>query len=95
MPGKQKRVSLSYGELTFGSLSDEEITKLEQGDEVDSETLARIAHLGRFFSHIGSLGSELPADTRLEDLLTPAELQAIWRETAESGTDVGLCPLLH
>ena len=27
--------------------------------------------------------------------LTPDKLQAIWRETAESGVDVGLCPLLH
>jgi len=95
MTGKQKRVSLSYGELTFGDISDEEIAKLEQGDGVDAETEARIAHLGRFFSHIRILGSACPRDTHLEDFLTPDELQVIWRETAESSVDVGLCPLLH
>jgi hypothetical protein len=95
MVGNQKPVSFSYGELTFGSISDEEIARLERGDGVDPETQARIAHLGRFFSRIGSLGSAVPAGTHLEDFLTPEELQAIWRETAEGGVDVGICPLLH
>jgi hypothetical protein len=95
MAVNQKPVSFSYGELTFGSISDEEIARLERGDGVDAQTQARIAHLGRFFSHIGSLGSVSPKGTCLEDFLTPEELQAIWRETAESGVDVGLCPLLH
>lgn len=95
MVGNQKPVSFSYGELTFGSISAEEIARLERGDGVDPETQDRIAHLGRFFSRIGSLGSVCPKGTSLEDFLTPDELQAIWRETAESGADVGLCPLLH
>ena len=50
MVGNQKPVSFSYGELTFGSISDEEIARLERGDGVDAETQARIAQ-SVFFSY--------------------------------------------
>jgi hypothetical protein len=88
-----KQRSLSYEEIS--ATQPEELERLAVEGLLDDATLARIAHLGRFFSRIGEL---CPAAAKVGDTLTEPELQAIWRDTAEpsaSDADIGRHPLLH
>ena len=87
-----KQRSLSYEEILQGQ---EEVERLAVAKLLDDATLARIAHLGRFFSRIAEL---CPATAQVGDVFTEQELQAIWRDTADPGasdTDIGRHPLLH
>jgi hypothetical protein len=91
-----KQRSLSYAELF--AMGPEEIEALEPlavAGLLDDATLERFVHLGRFFTRLGKL---VPADKNPGDELTEAELQAIWRETADpcaSDDDIGHSPALH
>jgi len=85
-----KRLSLSYEQIT--PMKQEELEKLATAGLLDDETLARIAHLGRFFTRIG----ELAGDAVIGDVFTEAELQFIWRDTADpSETEIGRHPPIH
>jgi hypothetical protein len=70
---------LSYEEIS--STQPEELERLALARLLDDATLARIAHLGRFFARIAEL---CPAATKVGDVFTEQELQAIWRDTAAS-----------
>lgn len=92
---KPVRKSLSYRELM--QTDPEELARLATADQVDLETRARLAHIGRFFGCIADRMPS-PADLKVGDVLTEDDLQAIWRATADE-TDasdaIGRAPLLH
>lgn len=79
--------SISYEDL--GKVDQTELERLARAGMLDDATLGRIAHLGRF---LGRLGSLAPTDLKIGDVFSEDELQAIWRETADEGIDVGRCP---
>ena len=88
-----KQRSLSYE--TILKMQPEEIGRLAAAKLLDDATLARIAHLGRFFTRVGEL---CPSTAKVEDLFTEQELQVIWRDTADpdaSDPDIGCHPFLH
>jgi hypothetical protein len=68
--------SLSYEELLRASRN--VLERLAETDRLDGDTLARCAHLAKFFERVSQMG---PADSRICDVLTETELQRIWRET--------------
>ena len=85
--------SLSYEEIS--ATQPEELERLAVANLLDDATLARIAHLGRFFARIAEL---CPAAAKVGDVFMEQELQAIWRDTADSDAsdaDIGRHPLLH
>ena len=89
----KKSQSLSYEEIS--GTQPEELERLAVAGLLDDATLARIAHLGRFFSRIVEL---CPAATKVGDMFTEQELQVIWRNTADpsaSDADIGQHPSLH
>jgi hypothetical protein len=73
----KKQKSLSYAELS--RTSRHELERLAEAGLLDHSTLARCAHLARFFERIRQMG---PAESKICDVLTEDELQKIWRETA-------------
>jgi hypothetical protein len=75
--------SLSYADLMLMHQGQpEELERLVLANLLDDASRARIAHLSRFLTCLGELVS---ADTKVGDALTPEEVQAIWRETADPG----------
>ena len=70
---KPKRLSLSYEQIT--KLGPKMLDPLQ--GMLDDETLARCAHLGRFFERLGGL-----KQTRH---VTHEEMEAIFRDTADPG----------
>jgi hypothetical protein len=73
-----KQQSLSYEELSRAGR--DELERLAQADLLDQATLARCAHLARFFERLRQMG---PAQSKISDVLTEEEIQKVWRETAE------------
>jgi hypothetical protein len=89
-------ITILRGTPRDDALDSAELERLMMAELLDTATLARIAHLGRFFTRLGDLAG--PAITTVEDVLTEQEVQAIWRETADpraSDADIGPHPLLH
>jgi hypothetical protein len=85
--------SLSYEELLRASRN--VLERLAEADRLDGDTLARCAHLARFFERVSQMG---PADLKICYVLTEADLQRIWRETQDEGAYpniVGRRPLIH
>jgi hypothetical protein len=68
-----KRLSLSYEQIT--KLGPKMLEPLQ--GMLDDETLARIAHLGRFLERLGGL--------KLTRHVTDEEMEAIFRDTADPG----------
>jgi hypothetical protein len=73
-----KRQSMSYEEIC--RTRPKKLERLAMKGLLDDATLARIAHLGRFFSRLAEL---CPEATKVEDTFTEQELQTIWRTTAD------------
>jgi hypothetical protein len=89
----KKQQSLSYEELSRASR--DELERLDSADLLDDATLARCAHLARFFERLSHMG---PAELKIVDVLTEEELRQIWRETASEGASphtMGRHPLVH
>jgi hypothetical protein len=85
--------SLSYDELMSGKVAYDEIERLADARLLDDATFVRLAHIGRFSERIRNATAD--PDLKVSDVFTEDELQAVWRETADEGSDVGRCPLLH
>ena len=87
-----KLQSLSYEELMW--LGRERLEQLADDRLLDARTRERIEHLARFFARVVAAAGNRKSD----DVFTAAGLQAIWRETAQSGAldaAIGCCPLLN
>jgi len=81
---------LSYDEL-MGKMSQAELAQLATNGMLTDATLERCAHIGRFLRRVSS---ECPnPNVKVRDVLTEAQVQAMWQDTAFS-SDVGPCPLL-
>lgn len=88
-----KKKSFSYTDLTNGTISQDWLEKLVDGEMLDDGTLTRIAHLGRFFSRVGAAMPN--PNLKIGDVFTEDELQKFWQETADEGADIGRYPLFH
>ena len=86
------RRDLSYDDL-MGKISQAELTQLATNGMLTDATLERCAHIGRFMQRLSSACPN--RNLKVRDVLTEAEVQAMWQETAFSSADVGRCPLLH
>jgi hypothetical protein len=88
----KKKKSLSYGELLRTDRG--VLEQLAEANLLDGATRDRCAHLARFFEKVSLMG---PAKLKICDLLTEAELQSIWRETADDGASPNAeqRPLIH
>jgi hypothetical protein len=92
-PKPKCALSLSYQELM--KINPEELEELAEMGMLDTVTMARIRHVGRFFDH---MCKEMPDDAVVKDVYTEEKLQSIWRETADENAtdaDIGLCPVTH
>jgi hypothetical protein len=79
--------SLSYEEII--RTNPEEINT----DLLDDASLARMQHVGRFMRRIAKAMRK--SGLKVSDAFTEDDLQKLWKETAEKGTDIGKCPLIH
>ena len=82
---------LSYDDL-MSKVSQAELTQLATNGMLTGATLERCAHIGRFMQRVSSACPNPNLEVR--HVLTEAEVQAMWQETAFSSADVGRCPLL-
>jgi hypothetical protein len=82
---------LSYEDL-MANVSQAELSQLATDGMLTDATLERCAHIGRFMQRVSSACPNPNLEVR--DVLTEAEVQAMWQETALSFADVGRCPLL-
>jgi hypothetical protein len=84
--------SLSYQELTaaFGS---PELRQLAEAGMLTGDTMARIAHLARFFEALGVAAPN--RGLKVGDVLTEAEVTKIWLDTADPNFDPGPRPILQ
>jgi hypothetical protein len=82
---------LSYDDL-MAKVSQAELAQLATDGMLTDATLARCAHIGRFMQRVSSACPN--PNLKVRDVLTEAEVQAMWQETAFSSADVGRCPLL-
>ena len=82
---------LSYDDL-MAKVSQAELAQLATDGMLTDVTLARCAHIGRFMQRVNSACPN--PNLKVRDVLTEAEVQAMWQETAFSSADVGRCPLL-
>jgi hypothetical protein len=88
---KKKKRFLSYEEIAKMPMP--ELEELADAGILDDETLARVAHFGRFTL---AVGEAMPnPELMVGDVFTEDELQEIWQQTADEGVDVGRYPLLH
>ena len=85
------RRDLSYDDL-MGKFSRAELKQLATNGMLTDATLERCAHIGRFMQRLSSACPN--PNLKVRDVLTEAEVQAMWQETAFSSADVGRCPLL-
>jgi hypothetical protein len=76
--------TLSYDQLTSGYVSKRAIQDLVATGELDQATLERMEHLGKFYSSVGALAKP---HQKIGDVLSEAQLQRIWDETAAEGDD--------
>jgi hypothetical protein len=89
----KKKQSLSYEQLL--SISHDALAQLAVDNLLDDDTRDRCGRLASFFEKVSLMG---PAELKICDLLTEAELQKIWRETADEGASPrigGRRPLIH
>lgn len=89
---KMKKRSFSYEEL-MSRWGRPEIEELAKAGMLTDATLARVVHLLRFFERTANACPN--PDLKVGDVLTEAEVQKFWEETAHDGADVGSCPLVH
>jgi hypothetical protein len=82
---------LSYDDL-MSKVSRAELAQLATNGMLTDATLERCAHIGRFMQRVSSACPNPNLEVR--DVLTEAEVQTMWQETAFSTADVGRCPLL-
>ena len=85
-----KQQSLLYEELSRAGR--DELERLAKADLLDQATLARCAHLARFFERLRQMG---PAQSKIGDVLTEEEIQKVWRETAEEAASPGTIGQRH
>ena len=83
---------LSYDDL-MGKISQAELAQLATDGMLTDATLERCAHISRFMQRVSSACPN--PHLKVRDVLTEAEVQTMWQETAFSSADVGRCPLLH
>jgi len=83
---------LSYDDL-MSKISQAELTQLATNGMLTDATLERCAHIGRFMQRVSSACPS--PNLKVRDVLTEAEVQTMWEETAFSSVDVGRWPLLH
>ncbi len=82
---------LSYEKIA--STASERLLRLAKSGLLTDGDVARIKHWDRFLQRIAN--SMPNPNLKAQDVLTEEELQKLFQETAEPGTDVGKCPLLH
>ena len=83
---------LSYDDL-MGNISQAELSQLATNGMLTDATIERCAHIGRFMQRVSNACPNPNLEVR--DVLTEAQVQAMWQETAFSSADVGRCPLLY
>ena len=83
---------LSYDDL-MGNISQAELSQLATNGMITDATIERCAHIGRFMQCVSNACPNPNLEVR--DVLTEAQVQAMWEETALSFADVGRCPLLY
>jgi hypothetical protein len=87
------KLSFSYEQLMGGEVSQVRLQELIEADKLDEVTISRVLHIGRF---LAKLENSVPnPDLPVADVLTTAEIQRIWNETADPDADVGRCPMLN
>ena len=82
---------LSYDDL-MAKVSQAELAQLATAGMLTDATLVRCAHIGRFMQRVSAACPN--PNLKVRDVLTEAEVQAMWQETSFSSADVGRCPLL-
>jgi hypothetical protein len=84
--------SMTYEELTaaFGS---PELRQLAEAGMLTDDTMARIAHLARFFEALGAAAPN--RGLKVGDVLSADEVAKIWLDTADPAFVPGPCPLLQ
>jgi hypothetical protein len=85
--------SFSYHELMSGKINRVKLESLAKSGKLNEETLTRIGHVGRFYQRISKACPN--PDLKISDVLTRDELQKFWNETADQGSEIGQCPLVH
>ena len=85
--------SFSYHELMSGKINRMKLEALAKSRKLNEETLARIGHVGQFYQRISKACPN--PNLKISDVLTGDELQKFWKETADVGTEIGQCPLVH
>ena len=82
---------LSYEDL-MANISQAELSQLVTDGMLTDATLERCAHISRFMQRLSSVSAN--PHLKVSEVLSEAEVQTMWRETALSFADVGRCPLL-
>jgi hypothetical protein len=82
---------LSYDDL-MAKLSRAELAQLATDGMLTDATLKRCAHISRFMQRLSNACPN--PNLEIRDVLTEAEVQAMWQDTAFSSVDVGRCPFL-
>jgi hypothetical protein len=85
------RRDLSYDDL-MSTISQAELAQLAANGMLTDATLQRCAHIARFMQRLS--GACPNPNLKVRDILTEAQVQAMWQETAFPSADVGRCPLL-
>ena len=83
---------LSYDDL-MATISQAELSQLAADGMLTDATLERCAHIGQFMQRVSGACSN--PNLKVRDVLTEAQVQAMWQETALSSAEVGRCPLLQ
>jgi hypothetical protein len=83
---------LSYDDL-MSTISQAELAQLATNGMLTDATVKRCAHIARFMQRLSSASPN--PNLKVRDVLTEAQVQAMWQESAFSSADVGRCPLLH
>ena len=76
-----------------GKINRMKLEALAKSGKLNEETLARIGHVGRFYQRVSKACPNL--NLKISDVLTGAELQKFWNETADERGKIGQCPLVH
>ena len=76
-----------------GKINRVKLESLAKSGKLNQETLTRIGHVGRFYRRISKACPN--PDLKISDVLTRDELQKFWNETADQGSEIGQCPLVH
>ncbi len=77
----------------IGVMAPKKLLQLGKSGRLDTGSVARIAHWRRFMQRaIDALPGH---NTMIQNAFSDDELQKLWQKTADKGTQVGKCPLLH